>query len=433
MGVLDTLVENPAVSVAAHVPTTADGGESWSLDRGVCSTSPTKTQFTTIPANGGLATIAANSADGVVEVDVVNSNGSNTDLFGLVFRGVSASSYLCVLFNSGAGGSVSVHSYDGSYTELASTAYSSVGTTLTKLCVSFNGNKIRVWVNELTQIEVVSTINQTAVRVGILDRGTASLREFTNFRLGTKNENFDIFAIEGQSNAGGVAVADRSVDVFDKHVFSLDQTGAIIPAYYQLDYIDANYTRFGFCRTFFDEYVPKDLQSGRYVLLVPNTKGGSGFQGGYWNPGNSLYVKGVWLANNAVLLAGDNKIIATLWHQGEADGLTEEAADAYEVRLNAFVNTRRVDIGSVPIVAGTIPDSNLVSSTNIQVNGIIQTVFGAHPMAYVTDLSGLPTMPDNIHFIASSYRTMGTRYYTSWVNAAANQPQQASLSMRRRK
>ena len=185
------------------------------------------------------------------------------------------------------------------------------------------------------------------------------------------------------------------------------------------------------------------------ILLVPAAWGGTGFCNAIsrltgWNPeprsnermrGTGLYERAVARTNLAIQESG-GILRGILWHQGEADTIDAECANAYEQNLQTLVSSLREDIvedargsdargpdANIPFVLGTLSrgsdsrgDFSVLDAEDQTIDNVHRSVQSLISHAAFADFIDIvpPAFPcgENscIHFGAAGYREMGNRY-----------------------
>jgi hypothetical protein len=148
---------------------------------------------------------------------------------------------------------------------------------------------------------------------------------------------------------------------------------------------------------------------GARIGLIFAAVGGTNLE--MWRPGADLYNEALERLRAA---QKSGKLVAILWHQGEADAsrvTAPEIAAAYASRWVVMMKQLRADAGApdVPIVAGEIgqflerPHARVV---NEQINALPRRF----DHVGVVSSKGLTDIGDQLHFNATSQRELGRRY-----------------------
>lgn len=157
---------------------------------------------------------------------------------------------------------------------------------------------------------------------------------------------------------------------------------------------------------------------GVSVGLIPCAwKGASVAQLG---PGSPLYQNAIIRARRA---SRDGVIKAVLWHQGEAECRSAEAAFRYEASLRGLVDALRRDLGEqrLPFVVGDLAPG-FGTKRAVEAGQWIETVCATlrrfpqrvEAAAYVAS-AGLEVRDDAVHFTRTGLMTFGWRYADSLV------------------
>lgn len=241
----------------------------------------------------------------------------------------------------------------------------------------------------------------------------------------------DVFPIMGQSNAVGTQDASPYIDLTNDcavpgtpdsvagRIFQMRQSAnssTIINADEPLEHgsiITANRSAtnsIGFSVAFARWYRDNVLAVGRSILLVPCASGGTGFSNNNWNPGNALYESAVTRTNTAMAKHASNKLIAVLWHQGEADANAGWSASQYTTAFAAMVSDYRGRVtGGAKcrfVMGGLSPTAYGNSVIQGAITNMPSTVAGLS-VASSTGLAG------GVHFTAAAQRTFGPIFGTA--------------------
>ncbi len=180
----------------------------------------------------------------------------------------------------------------------------------------------------------------------------------------------------------------------------------------------------GLSITFTEDYLAANPDVDA-VALVMKAQNGTGFNGGHWNQGDTVYTNAITEINQATTDYSDHTFIGILWLQGEADDAMSQSA--YAAALDQMISDMRSDINgassTTPFVLGQIND-NEPQSTRDAVSDTPNRV----PYTDVASSSGL-TLIDASHYDAASLRTLGSRYEDSLIvaqSAAVARPDQVT-------
>lgn len=167
--------------------------------------------------------------------------------------------------------------------------------------------------------------------------------------------------------------------------------------------------------------------AGRQLVLVPAAYGGTGFtdKAGSWRVTGAavspLVTEAVARANAAMRAAhargAPARFVAILWHQGETDGGTRMAPEAYAAELVALAGYLRSHIDgagpSTPFIVGQYVPAFLAGSPSLQrIAGINRNLPATLARSACVGSAGLSGNgpSDTIHFDAASQRVLGGRY-----------------------
>lgn len=290
---------------------------------------------------------------------------------------------------------------------------------------------------------------------------------------------YDIIVIAGQSNAVGSGLGNSPETADErglhKRIFQIGRLDSdslqVVPAAgrggaSQLQFWGRKRARNegrwkGFGSTFALLYAATELKAGRSVLIVPAAKGGTSIvewlgspRGASRNDQNTqLYPDMLKRIGKALGLDGDNRVVAFLWHQGEADINWELRNPAkmnprlYGLKLQEFFGKVRKDIkGDYPIVAGKFvpdwqPGGPAVSGLKSKYEESIEHVAGLDQRAIVVDADNLisnyaagvsPLPLQSIHFSAASQVLLGHRYFRAWKCVSGLKKGDIKVKMKRR-
>ena len=105
-----------------------------------------------------------------------------------------------------------------------------------------------------------------------------------------------------------------------------------------------------------------------------------------------------------------------LLHQGETDAYNDRWLNKVKKIYGDIINDLNLDPQKVPLIAGeTIGEDQhgICAHANPTINRLPQVL----PNAYVVSSKGCEAGPDNLHFTAAGYRTLGTRYGIKMLQA----------------
>lgn len=270
--------------------------------------------------------------------------------------------------------------------------------------------------------------------------------------------DFDIIVVAGQSNAGqggmGAFTDTMENPAADERIFQFDearvpqlaaatrlQQGVATDALRHFGR-EAKENSMGLAIPFARRYAAENLTSGRAILIVPCAYGGTSilkWLGEIYTPAtypSGLYKALVARVRSALELGSNNRIVAFLWHQGEADlvfsirghHLMDDAM--YEAKLTNFFYRFRKEFPSdppFPIIAGELAPELFANdhdrlSIKHRFNSAIHTALLGDVSGGVASSQGLlsnfPSYTSDpgeaVHFASSALVTFGERYYDSW-------------------
>jgi hypothetical protein len=183
--------------------------------------------------------------------------------------------------------------------------------------------------------------------------------------------------------------------------------------------------------SFAEEYVNAGLlKSGRKLLIVKTSIGGTGFTKKYWTEGGICRTRMFYMVDEALKLSDDMKIVAFLWHQGEHDAFErpdrtpEERKSFYKAELkNLLTDVRRHYAGhSFPIIAGEFVREWMAENEAAcdAVLSATKEVFSEIGNAALVSSEGLLSngkkngTGDNLHFCRDALMKFGKRYFEAY-------------------
>ena len=250
------------------------------------------------------------------------------------------------------------------------------------------------------------------------------LRDFTK-------EKFDILIQAGQSNAEGAGLGSvENPYVPDGRVWQLNQNGTVTPAAEEVWFNDV---RSNYALPFAREYLREGmLAEGRCLLILRCGVGGTGFWNGCWTMEGDLYRQIMDMISTALSLNPENRLVALLWHQGEADAANGLSYERYYRYLSDFLNSVRAtfDVPDLPFVAGDfvhdwkgdhaelckpVVDALRAVCRDCGHGGFVETdgllsnrqELDYHPMGWWEE--------DPIHFSRKAIYELGKRYFAEFV------------------
>lgn len=232
---------------------------------------------------------------------------------------------------------------------------------------------------------------------------------------------YDVILVVGQSNTFSGKGFDPKVDVGSPLVKQLGRIGRhnmrMIPAVEPLENHTPMKGHIGFSLVFARAYAQTYLAPKRKVLLIPCGMGSTGFFGKYWNKGDTLYNDAVKRTKYVLGLNGNNKLVAILWQQGEAD----VARPGYQQRLDSMIVQMRRDIGGtqqIPFfLGGMVPAWTNADTARKRIQQVIARTPQRVPYTYFVN-PYFPTVittgnrgADLVHYDAPAQHVLGGRYF----------------------
>lgn len=261
--------------------------------------------------------------------------------------------------------------------------------------------------------------------LGILCFGTISCNKQND------EKKYDVILVIGQSNTHSGIGYDRQLDKTNRKIKQLGRYGKnnykIIKATEPLDHFDKYENHIGFALSFAKRYLEIYLRPEREILIIPGGKGSTGFSTNDWNPGDSLYEDAVERTNYILTTYPNSKLVAILWHQGEADIYNNN----YQQNLDNMITNLRADIISgyenTPfILGGLVPywveQDTIRQKTNTIISEttgrIINTGYADPSVPYVISKSDNDYIP--MHYDATGLRELGKRYFKEYQRLFIN-------------
>lgn len=231
----------------------------------------------------------------------------------------------------------------------------------------------------------------------------------------------DLYLLIGQSNMAGRGLLPTGDDVISServYKFTADEEWAVAEEPIHFDTAAAGAgPGLAFARKMIDADPSQTVTAG----LIPCAVGGSALS--RWMPdADDLYPIAVARAKAALATGG--RLRAILWHQGEGDSWSREAAESYSSRLQTMVTRLRADLNAqdVPFIAGKVSldyatrissqgGTPYVTTVNAQLEDAVPRL---SPSGLVS-VDGLQTGADtqgleNTHFVTKSAHELGERY-----------------------
>lgn len=240
-----------------------------------------------------------------------------------------------------------------------------------------------------------------------------------------KKDAFDVIIQAGQSNAEGYGVGDVDEPYAPcDSVWYLNIDRTIVCA---AEETDGNYVRTNFSLAFAKEYIDGGkLKDGRKLLIIRAAAGGTGFSDHRWGMNEDLYLRMMDMIRTAVELNPENRLVAFLWHQGEADSVWHADYDKHYNNLRILVQSVRDTFNApeLPFIAGDFVyhwrDEN--ADVCAPVLKAIRSVCADMNNCAFVETDGLKSnwqelgdiRPDPIHFSRRASYELGKRYYEAF-------------------
>lgn len=263
--------------------------------------------------------------------------------------------------------------------------------------------------------------------------------------LNKADDKFDIIVLAGQSNAEGNGYGDVEnpyLETSDIKMLTGDYEAKVKQTSYGNDYlylkvfdeytisnakerISEGKTYGNLALTFAERYRQNDLAKDRKILILNAAIGGTGFAKRHWGVGDLLYKRMTDMAECALKMNKQNRIVAMLWHQGEHDAFEEaelnydQRKDKYVGNLSALIEDFRARFGRIPVICGKFAktwadDYRLNCEAIYEATRIVCDSEGDMKLVETEDLhtSHMDTgSGDHVHFSRAALYELGERYY----------------------
>ena len=236
-------------------------------------------------------------------------------------------------------------------------------------------------------------------------------------------EAFDIIIVAGQSNAEGCGLGlakrpyapDARVRVMRRDGFAV-QVAEEMPR----DGVPQGNFWLPFARAYVESGL---LARDRGLLLVQAAVGGTGFSDKRWGLRDDLYLDMLAMTKAALALHPENELKALLWHQGETDAGTDEAAHRANLLGLARGAREAFDMPGLPFIAGDFvqhwkrKDEAARAPVIAAIRGVCGEVGGGF-----AETDGLESNDeatgngDDIHFSREALHELGLRYFNIYTN-----------------
>ena len=243
-------------------------------------------------------------------------------------------------------------------------------------------------------------------------------------------ERFDIVIQAGQSNAEGYGFGPaKDPYVPDGRVFYLNPDLSVSLA---CEAVSGNDIQTNFSLSFAREYIKAGrLDDGRKLLILRCAVGGTGFLDRRWGMTDDLYLAMMDMIHAALALNEENRLIALLWHQGEADAVN---GASFEVHYNHLMNLVRsvrdtFHAQDLPFVAGDfvwdwksknmgictpVVDAIRAVCRECRYGGFVESE------GLLSNAQALSYYPlgwyDDIHFTREAVYELGVRYFEQYMS-----------------
>jgi Carbohydrate esterase, sialic acid-specific acetylesterase len=260
----------------------------------------------------------------------------------------------------------------------------------------------------------------------------AGLPAADNGRADPRKSGADVVLLLGQSNMQGAGLPydpalDMKFEGVDQYAGSGPRAGTVVPAEDSLFHVN-QYLFEGAPAVGpgmeFGRQLWLNQQADRRVLLVPAARGGTGFTGTKdysWDPDNTaatvnLARRGLDACARALALNPSHRLVAILWHQGEADAMARVAERWYRQKLLQLIDLFRAEFGPVPfLVGGMVPEWLAANPGVLPIDAVHRSIPAERPLtAFVEGPMGAATPGDIIHFNAAGARELGLRYFRAY-------------------
>ncbi len=264
------------------------------------------------------------------------------------------------------------------------------------------------------------------------------------------SDAFDVVILAGQSNAVGFGAGETD-DPFTPSEDMLEIKDPYPIAYFtneegknildmpfppELDFSLLTdrfaYGRWNAClaNTFCESYKKSGhLKKGRKLLVIKTAVGGTGFIKKQWTDGGVCDEKMYHMINEAFKLSKNMRIVAFLWHQGEADAFdlpelsAEERHRRYLTNFGEFVERIRERLGwDFPIICGEFSRPWIENNKTAceAVLSAMRKVIERDGFGDVVSSEGLTQnasalgTTDILHFSRDGLNKFGRRYYAAY-------------------
>ncbi len=252
-------------------------------------------------------------------------------------------------------------------------------------------------------------------------------------------EKYDIFIEAGQSNAEGYGhgpVKDPYIP--DDRILYLLNTKQATANTYPIEIAQERPFKGGYpddrigdlALTFATRYIQAGLlEEGRKILIVRCAKGGTGFMYNQWEMNAPLYLRMLDMADYALSLNPENRLMGMLWHQGEHEAYEGNQPDRYHGQLLALVQSvkQRYNCPNLPFICGGFCNEWKIQYLESckEILAVIRDVAAILNGAFIETEDLLSNNQKNgdgdvIHFCRESLQILGNRYFDAYQSIIKN-------------
>ena len=221
------------------------------------------------------------------------------------------------------------------------------------------------------------------------------------------NDERSVFLLIGQSNMAGRGRLEEVPTLSDPRI-SMFRDGSWMAAREPLHTDKPAIAGVGLAMSFAAELLAGDPEAP--VGLIPCAVGGTPLS--RWMPGADLYENAL---STARLALGGGSLRGILWHQGEGDSGSADAAASYGRRFGDMIGALRSQLSAngAAVIAGELGpflDSREGCEFAHLVNQQLRELESSMPAYGCVSAKGLTDNGDGLHFNSVSLREFGVRY-----------------------
>lgn len=218
----------------------------------------------------------------------------------------------------------------------------------------------------------------------------------------TEPADLRLVLLIGQSNMAGRGKVQPADQQTNPRIFMLDKACAWVPAKDPVHFDKPKVAGVGLCSEFARQFAAKNPTAK--IGLIPCAFGGTSLD--QWKPGGALYTNAV---ARAKIAQKNGRLVAILWHQGEADSSASKTA-TYPARFSAMIAQLRADLGAadVPVLIGEL---GRYRENYAGFNAMLPQVTNAVPRSALISSEGLGSNDDKVHFNRDALLEFGRRYF----------------------